>query len=103
MLYGSEQAAVKAALGKEVPPLEGGAAGATFSGGINPAFRFDLDDLGGEICLLDWAGAAHLPPLQLSRTEANQQHYALMRDQVTVTLIRRGTITLSSSCRHGMA
>jgi len=44
VLYGSEQAAVKAALGKEVPPSEGGAA--KFSGGINPAFRLDLDDLG---------------------------------------------------------
>jgi hypothetical protein len=60
-----------------------------------PAFRLDLDDLGGEICVLDWAGAAGLPPLQLSRKELNLRHYSVMRDAVTVTLISE-TAALSS-------
>lgn len=133
VLYGSEQAAVKAALGKKaptavpggvsgewpsssttsafqphfpagagVPPSSGlsgrpGDAAAPSSSGPKeeePAFRLDLDDLGGEICVLDWAGAAGLPPLQLSRNERNLRHYSVMRDAVTVTLISE-TVALS--------
>ena len=101
VLYGSEQAAVKAALGRQVPPGAGGAPSHPAQDS-EPAFRLDLDDLGGEICLLDWAGSAGLPSLQVSRKEANLRHYAVMRDKVTVTLIRWGTIAQSSLCRHGM-
>ena len=129
VLYGSEQAAVKAALGKKAPASSaagGGAASSTTTstfqppspvGGAGtgagaeaafslsspsqkhkeedePAFRLDLDDLGGEICVLDWAGAAGLPPLQLSKQELNLRHYSVMRDAVTVTLISE-TVALS--------
>ena len=117
VLYGSEQAAVKAALGRKIPPaaapggggdgvgggggsgfhthLEGAAGFSAFQSHQKPgehdfgeaAFRLDLDDLGGEICVLDWAGAAGLPPLQLSKKELNLRHYSVIRDAVTVTLI----------------
>ena len=53
--YGSEQAAVKAGLGAAPP----GSAAADAAGGGDDALdatRLDLDDLNGEVCLMDWGG-----------------------------------------------
>ncbi|XRB03994.1 glutamine amidotransferase type 2 domain-containing protein [Pycnococcus provasolii] len=44
--WGSEQAAVKAAMGVK--------AGGKSDESLGPAIRLDLDDLGGEACLVDW-------------------------------------------------
>lgn len=46
VLYGSEQAAVKAAIGLIPDNVD-----------LGPAMRLDLDDLGGEVCLVDWGDA----------------------------------------------
>lgn len=46
VLYGSEQAAVKAGL--EMPPIDS-------SSTMDPVVRLDLDDLGGEVVCLDWS------------------------------------------------
>jgi hypothetical protein len=54
VLYGSEQAAVKAGLGLTAPP---GSAADKYREDLGPAMRIDLDDLGGEIQLIDWARA----------------------------------------------
>jgi|AntAceMinimDraft_1070359.scaffolds.fasta_scaffold89373_1 hypothetical protein len=51
------------------------------------AFRLDLDDLGGEICVLDWAGVAgdpgSKPPLQLCKKELNLRHYSVWSQRRT--------------------
>eukprot|EP00581_Thalassiosira_minuscula_P013408 CAMPEP_0183716566 /NCGR_PEP_ID=MMETSP0737-20130205/10436_1 /TAXON_ID=385413 /ORGANISM="Thalassiosira miniscula, Strain CCMP1093" /LENGTH=1583 /DNA_ID=CAMNT_0025945857 /DNA_START=119 /DNA_END=4870 /DNA_ORIENTATION=+ len=57
--YGSEQAAVKAGLNYENP---GGNLVHNTSGEADNAVRLDLDDLGGEICLLDWGFALDAEP-----------------------------------------
>ena len=66
VLYGSEQAAVKACVGMKPPPGSAQkyspAAGDEDPG---PGMRIDLDDLGGEIMLLDWGKTK----LQLSHKE----------------------------------
>ena len=50
--FGSEQAAVKAGLKYDLP--QGQTIGSPYKTMDENAFRLDLDDLGGEICLLDW-------------------------------------------------
>ena len=74
---------MKAALGRKTPA----AAHPDEHEKGEAAFRLDLDDLGGEICVLDWAMAAGLPPLQLSKKELNLQHFSVMHNAVTATLI----------------
>ena len=61
VLYGSEQAAVKAGLGAAVPG-RGGEEDAspneeTSRDDARDATRLDLDDLNGEVCLMDWGAA----------------------------------------------
>ncbi len=57
--YGSEQAAVKAGLNYENPE---GSVGRWSEREEDYAVRLDLDDLGGEICLLDWGFAGDVAP-----------------------------------------
>ena len=57
--YGSEQAAVKAGLNYENPE---GSVGRWSESEEENAVRLDLDDLGGEICLLDWGFAGDVAP-----------------------------------------
>ena len=80
VLYGSEQAAVKAGLGMKAPP---GSNEVLFNELNDPAMRLDLDDLGGEITLVDWGR----DKLQLAPREAY-----LPRDRVM-----EGTVTLVSA------
>ena len=63
ILYGSEQAAVKAGIGVDFP----GAYTTTFLDQShldvdNDVLRLDLDDLGGEMCLLDWGAEQYRTP-----------------------------------------
>eukprot|EP00957_Ditylum_brightwellii_P190358 14490707-Ditylum_brightwellii.AAC.1 len=51
--YGSEQAAVKAGIGAAVPDGMSGKSITTVDEN-DVAVRLDLDDLGGEICLIEW-------------------------------------------------
>ena len=50
--FGSEQAAVKAGLNYDLP--QGNTIGSAYKALDENAVQLDLDDLGGEICLLDW-------------------------------------------------
>lgn len=77
VLYGSEQAAVKAGLGLEAPT---GSNSDVYHEDSGPAVRIDLDDLGGEIMLIDWGK----DKLQLSPKEAQLRRSTLMDGAVTV-------------------
>ena len=54
--YGSEQAAVKAGLDAELPGADKAGLGTSRHDVDIDALRLDLDDLGGEIIVLDWGG-----------------------------------------------
>jgi len=54
--YGSEQAAVKAGMSFKLPNSSGDEIGQTNLAINDDALRLDLDDVGGEICLIDWSG-----------------------------------------------
>ena len=83
--FGSEQAAVKAGLNYEVP------AGKTNTSNFTPvnedAVRLDLDDLGGEICLLDW-GYKDTEP-SISPPNRNLAVEKLMGGAVSVVLLHQ--------------
>lgn len=64
VLYGSEQAAVKAALGLVPDNVD-----------LGPAMRLDLDDLGGEVCLVDWGDAL------VGSDSFNLQRHVMLRDR----------------------
>jgi hypothetical protein len=55
--YGSEQAAVKAGLNVELPGVYD--LNVSRRDVDNKAVRLDLDDLGGEIAVLDWGVSKH--------------------------------------------
>jgi hypothetical protein len=83
--YGSEQAAVKAGLNYENPR---GSIVQGDSREADNAVRLDLDDLGGEICLLDWgfaedADAAISPPNRHLIVEK------MMNNRVNVVLLQQ--------------
>jgi len=96
--YGSEQAAVKAGLNYENP---GGNLATSSSNGRgggegDNAVRLDLDDLGGEICLLDWGyggggGTATLP--SVSPPNRNLKVEKLMNNNVSVVLLHQSQNT----------
>ena len=93
--YGSEQAAVKAGLSIPTP---GGDVLASVHGGEfgddNAAVRLDLDDLNGEICLLDWEDGDE-PAVSFPNSHLEQ--YPLMGGKVTVVLAAEGTSGVSKS------
>ena len=86
--YGSEQAAVKAGLSIPTP---GGDILASVHGGEygddNAAVRLDLDDLNGEICLLDW-GKDRTPAVSLPN--AHLEQFPLCGGAVTAVLAWEG-------------
>ncbi|KAH8068469.1 hypothetical protein JL721_6607 [Aureococcus anophagefferens] len=97
VLYGSEQAAVKAALGVRRP--EGGWKDGSRSSDLSDlddypgkvhhgdlAVRLDLDDLGGEVCLLDWGGPGTRPTTS-GGNDGVQTHY-LAAGRVSYTLVQ---------------
>mmetsp|Transcript_5234 Transcript_5234/g.9361 ORF Transcript_5234/g.9361 Transcript_5234/m.9361 type:complete len:666 (-) Transcript_5234:2682-4679(-) len=59
--YGSEQAAVKAGLNYDTPQGTSKYKNESY-GADEDAVRLDLDDLGGEICLLDWGYGSDSEP-----------------------------------------
>ena len=58
--YGSEQAAVKAGMSIPFPGKVPDILEKSHLDIDNDSLRLDLDDLGGEICLLDWLGNRHI-------------------------------------------
>lgn len=108
VLYASEQAAVKAAVGVCAPrpaapaadvnddnrDLEAARVSRTRSRlNDGPAVRLDLDDLGGEICLLDWGRGL---PSSASGSFAPQP---VMNHSMTITLVQDCFSQKSLACR----
>ena len=83
--YGSEQAAVKAGLNYENP---GGNLMAHGDNEGDNAVRLDLDDLGGEICLLDWGYSGDADPA-VSPPNRNLTCEKLMNGGVNVVLLHQ--------------
>lgn len=83
--YGSEQAAVKAGLNYENP---GGNLMAHGDNEGDNAVRLDLDDLGGEICLLDWGYSGDANPA-VSPPNRNLTCETLMNGGVNVVLLHQ--------------
>jgi hypothetical protein len=83
--YGSEQAAVKAGLNYLVP--EAASSKSNFSLVDEDAVRLDLDDLGGEICLLDWGYKDNEPAI--SPPNRNLLVNKLMGGAVNVVLLHQ--------------
>lgn len=84
--YGSEQAAVKAGLNFPVPS-QNTSSQQEFCVDED-AFRLDLDDLGGEICLIDW-GYDHDADPAISQPNRNLPVEKLMGGKVNVILLRQ--------------
>ncbi len=83
--YGSEQAAVKAGLNYENPRgniVQGDSREA------DNAVRLDLDDLGGEICLLDWGFAEDAEPA-ISPPNRHLVVEKMMNNRVNVVLLQQ--------------
>lgn len=87
--YGSEQAAVKAGLGFDTPGGD-----IIVEGEGNEAVRLDLDDLGGEICLLDWGYEGDVTPC-LSPPNRDLKAYSLIQGSINVVLLQESKITPS--------
>jgi hypothetical protein len=83
--YGSEQAAVKAGLNYENP---GGNIVQGDSREAENAVRLDLDDLGGEICLLDWGFAEDAEPA-ISSPNRHLVVQKMMNNRVNVVLLHQ--------------
>ena len=82
--YGSEQAAVKAGLNFNDPGRESMHEDRKES---EDAVRLDLDDLGGEICLLDW-GYADMAEPSISPPNRNLNVSKLMNNSLNVVSFR---------------
>ena len=83
--YGSEQAAVKAGLNYENPS---GSIVQGDSSEAGNAVRLDLDDLGGEICLLDW-GFAEDAEAAISPPNRHLVVEKIMNNRVNVVLLQQ--------------
>eukprot|EP00523_Entomoneis_sp_CCMP467_P020382 CAMPEP_0168849630 /NCGR_PEP_ID=MMETSP0727-20121128/11463_1 /TAXON_ID=265536 /ORGANISM="Amphiprora sp., Strain CCMP467" /LENGTH=1558 /DNA_ID=CAMNT_0008903533 /DNA_START=441 /DNA_END=5117 /DNA_ORIENTATION=+ len=92
ILYGSEQAAVKAGLKVPFPGNAIDELDHSLGDVDNDALRLDLDDLGGEVVLLDWGGKrfANPPVSSPNRHLANHQ---LMNGAVTAHMHQESKAT----------
>lgn len=91
ILYGSEQAAVKANLNRDTPggDLMPISMGKEVDDSLNQcAARLDLDDLGGEICLLDWnTNSTSIDVVSLPNRHL--EVYQIMNNTVQVILLQQ--------------
>jgi len=89
VLFGSEQAAVKAGMNVEFPgDAIGGDMDKSHLDVDNDVLRLDLNDLGGEICLLDWGGRSGSDGHALSHPNRHIQPQSTMNDHVDVYLLQ---------------
>lgn len=93
--YGSEQAAVKAGLNYENPE---GYTSRWDNKEEDNAVRLDLDDLGGEICLLDWGFAGDAAPA-VSPPNRSLVVEKVMHGRVNVILLHQNNISKPLSKR----
>ena len=63
--------------------------------GDGKAFRIDLDDLGGEVCLLDW-GEDHADVVAAINQPRGAQHLQLMQGRISV-LLAEETVSMRQS------
>jgi hypothetical protein len=93
--YGSEQAAVKAGMELDFPlPFAEVLEKSRFDVD-NDVLRLDLDDLGGEVCLLDWGECKFgIPPT--SKPNSNLNHFRLMNEAVTIVLAQESKMSPQS-------
>jgi len=96
--YGSEQAAVKAGLNYEIPQGKS-MFGTDIECVDENAVRLDLDDLGGEICLLDWGYGGDEEPA-VSPPNRNLAVYKVMGGAVNVILLHQENAMNKSSKLH---
>lgn len=85
--FGSEQAAVKVGMTAELPGGAPDVLGKTHLDIDNDDLRLDLDDLGGEICLLDW-GLRRFRNPAVSPPNRNTTRHRLMNGRVDAYLLQ---------------
>lgn len=88
IIYGSEQAAVKAGLGIFPPSIEDSSVKSRlpYLDLENDVLRLDLDDVGGEICLLDWG--KQYSTVAVSPPNRELKSYHVMNGKVEVILLQ---------------
>jgi hypothetical protein len=91
--YGSEQAAVKAGLNYDVP--DGPAGKSNFTPVDEDAVRLDLDDLSGEICLVDWGYKDSSPAVSPPNRSLDVEK--LMGGAVSVVMLHQTNTTKKTS------
>jgi hypothetical protein len=82
--YGSEQAAVKAGMLFKFPGSSVDEIGQTHLDIDDDVQRIDLDDVGGEICLVDWSGDDN----PVSRPNRDIQPHLVMHNTVSLYLVQ---------------
>ena len=100
--FGSEQAAVKAGMTAEFPGGAPDVLGKTHLDVDNDDLRLDLDDLGGEICLLDWGKRSFKNPA-VSPPNRHIPTHRLMNGGVDAYLLQESKAhTTSNMIYHRM-
>jgi hypothetical protein len=100
--YGSEQAAVKAGLAFEFPEKDSDVMGRSRGDIDNDALRLDLDDLGGEIIVLDW-GRKMFKTSPVSQPNRNLVEFSLMNGAVHAIMYQESqTMTQDPQLYHRM-
>ena len=81
--YGSEQAAVKAGMLYKFPRSPDVGLSSTHLNVVDDVQRLDLDDVGGEICLIDWSGNKNNP---VSLPNRHIRPHSVMHNKVSLYL-----------------
>ena len=90
--YGSEQAAVKAGMNVEFPGKESDILGRSQGDIDNDALRLDLDDLGGEVIVLDWGSRLYKNP-PVSKPNRSLVEHEVMNGKVVAILYQESKST----------
>ena len=92
--YGSEQAAVKAGLNVSLPGRSGEDTFIESHHAVDgDVLRFDLDDLNGEVVLLDWSTKGGSTPL-VSQPSRHLPRYPMMNEKLTMILYHETAATV---------
>jgi hypothetical protein len=97
--YGSEQAAVKAGMNFDFPGQNADVPGRSQLGIENDALRLDLDDLSGEVVLLDWGRRKYMTPATSKPNEKLLVH-ELMNGSLDVILYQESKATTQDPQLH---
>lgn len=83
-------------------PTPGGDIGLVSARLDDRPLRYDLDDLNGEICLLDWGGENGDSTPEVSAPNRHLPTYKLMNGRVNIILIQEGKKKTSGFLHHRM-